>query len=79
MADYRKIEAAFQERGRQRVFGSRGKSDLFMHLFYEMFVDARIKRLTDDLSRMNNDMSLLKDEVSQILKLKDKKVNETLF
>ncbi|KAI8891103.1 hypothetical protein K501DRAFT_281278 [Backusella circina FSU 941] len=49
MADYRKIEAAFQER------------------------DARIKRLTDDLSRMNNDMSLLKDEVSQILKLKDKK------
>ncbi|KAI8979029.1 hypothetical protein BDB01DRAFT_798967 [Pilobolus umbonatus] len=49
MADYRKIEAAFQER------------------------DARIKRLTEDLGRINNDMSILKDELSQLLKMKDKK------
>lgn len=46
MADYRKIEAAFQER------------------------DARIKRLTEDLQRVNSDMSLLKDEMNQLLKKK---------
>ncbi|KAL9538510.1 hypothetical protein MBANPS3_010879 [Mucor bainieri] len=49
MADYRKIEAAFQER------------------------DARIKRLTEDLQRVNHDMSILRDEIGQIIKLKDKK------
>ncbi|KAI8642714.1 hypothetical protein BD408DRAFT_416112 [Parasitella parasitica] len=49
MADYRKIEAAFQER------------------------DARIKRLTEDLQRMNLDMTILKEEIGHIIKLKDKK------
>ncbi|CAO3636045.1 unnamed protein product [Mucor hiemalis] len=49
MADYRKVEAAFQER------------------------DARIKRLTDDLSRVNNDMIMLKEEIGHLLKSKDKK------
>ncbi|KAL7309798.1 hypothetical protein PS15m_010638 [Mucor circinelloides] len=49
MADYRKIEAAFQER------------------------DARIKRLTEDLQRVNHDMTLLREEIGQIIKLKDKK------
>ncbi|KAF1801882.1 hypothetical protein V8B55DRAFT_1474771 [Mucor lusitanicus] len=49
MADYRKIEAAFQER------------------------DARIKRLTEDLQRVNHDMSILREEIGQIIKLKDKK------
>ncbi|KAG2201952.1 hypothetical protein INT47_000491 [Mucor saturninus] len=48
MADYRKIEAAFQER------------------------DARIKRLTEDLGRVNSDMMTLKDEIGQILKSRDK-------
>ncbi|KAI8047402.1 uncharacterized protein B0P05DRAFT_566119 [Gilbertella persicaria] len=52
MADYRKIEAAFQER------------------------DARIKKLTEDLGRLNNDMCALKEEFNQVLK-KDKKSNET--
>lgn len=46
MADYRKIEAAFQER------------------------DARIKRLTEDLQRVNNDMSIIRDEMNQLLKKK---------
>ncbi|CEP15739.1 hypothetical protein [Parasitella parasitica] len=49
MADYRKIEAAFQER------------------------DARIKRLTEDLQRVNLDMTILKEEIGHIIKLKDKK------
>lgn len=49
MADYRKVEAAFQER------------------------DARIKRLTEDLTRVNNDMIMLKEEISHLLKSKDKK------
>lgn len=49
MADYRKIEAAFQER------------------------DARIKRLTEDIGRMSNDMSLLKEEVNQLKQKKESK------
>lgn len=39
-----------------------------------MLIDARIKRLTDDLQRVSHDMNILKEEIGQILKLKDKKV-----
>ncbi|GAA5808021.1 hypothetical protein MFLAVUS_001403 [Mucor flavus] len=46
MADYRKIEAAFQER------------------------DARIKRLTEDLIKVNSDMNSLREEISHIIKAK---------
>jgi hypothetical protein len=35
-------------------------------------IDARIKRLTEDLGRVNSDMNTLKDEFSQILKSRDK-------
>lgn len=49
MADYRKIEAAFQER------------------------DARIKKLTEDIGRINKDMSILKEDLNQLMKIKDKK------
>lgn len=69
MADYRKIEAAFQERG---------KMQLEMFFFFvnniHVLIDARIKRLTDDLQRVSHDMNILKEEIGQILKLKDKKV-----
>ncbi|KAI9470697.1 MAG: hypothetical protein EXX96DRAFT_585443 [Benjaminiella poitrasii] len=52
MADYRKIEAAFQER------------------------DARIKRLTEDLQKVNNGLNLLKEEVSHLLKYNKHQQNE---
>lgn len=37
--------------------------------------DARIKRLTEDLQRVNHDMSILREEIGHIIKLKDKKVS----
>lgn len=52
MADYRKIEAAFQER------------------------DAHLKALTDDLNRLNMEVTKLREELNHKLKsCKDKKVN----
>ena len=69
MADYRKIEAAFQERGRMQL-------EMFFFLVnnIHILIDARIKRLTEDLQRVSHDMTILKEEIGQILKLKDKKV-----
>lgn len=34
--------------------------------------DTRIKRLTEDLGRVNTDMNTLKEEISQLLKSRDK-------
>lgn len=33
---------------------------------YKWYLDARIKRLTEDMGRMTNDISLLKEEVNQL-------------
>lgn len=68
MADYRKIEAAFQERGNYGVIW-----DVPMLITWQ--ADARIKRLTEDLQRVNHDMSILREEIGHIIKLKDKKVS----
>ncbi|KAI9264476.1 hypothetical protein BY458DRAFT_438385 [Sporodiniella umbellata] len=50
MTDYRKIEAAFQER------------------------DARIKKLTEDMGKMNNDMNMLREEINLWKQKKDPKI-----
>jgi hypothetical protein len=69
MADYKKIEAAFQERGKASKYTNQ------KGLLMSCLIDARIKRLTEDLSRVNSDMNMLREEISHILKLKDKKVS----
>lgn len=70
MADYRKIEAAFQERGNKAIM----VIILDVQMLITWLIDARIKRLTEDLQRVNHDMTILREEIGQIIKLKDKKV-----
>ncbi|KAG2189183.1 hypothetical protein INT44_004325, partial [Umbelopsis vinacea] len=74
MLDYRKIEAAFQERGK--------RSSRNMHLLKIAWLinvywlsDATVKHLSDELSKMNSDMTRLRDEMMSMWKvIKDKKV-----
>lgn len=47
---------------------------LDVQMLITWLIDARIKRLTEDLQRVNHDMTLLREEIGQIIKLKDKKV-----
>ncbi|KAL7323888.1 hypothetical protein PS15p_210478 [Mucor circinelloides] len=46
---------------------------LDVQMLITWLIDARIKRLTEDLQRVNHDMTLLREEIGQIIKLKDKK------
>ncbi|CEG68814.1 hypothetical protein RMATCC62417_05002 [Rhizopus microsporus] len=71
MADYRKIESAFQERGN------------YLHTFILLYltfffwsIDARIKKLIEDIGRMSNDINTLKEEITQ-LKQSKKDTNTT--
>lgn len=72
MADYRKIESAFQERGNYlHTFIL-----LYLTFFFFWSIDARIKKLIEDIGRMSNDINTLKEEISQ-LKQSKKDTNTT--
>lgn len=73
MADYRKIESAFQERGNYL------HTFILLYLTFFFFfwsIDARIKKLIEDIGRMSNDINTLKEEISQ-LKQSKKDTNTT--
>jgi hypothetical protein len=72
VADYRKIEAAFQERGKvDHLVGC-----LLVKLT-PCILDMHLKKMTDDLLRISGDMNRMRDDMMQLWKYaKDKKVTE---